>query len=128
MLGISILSHFSPMWPLYRNHSIDLKCKWMNWVLYNDNSVLKGFHGTLDLLFTLLLSVWKFYTCFNRMFLFSFKTGVRVLLCPHPVFVGTFKWLKFNVLQLFLIFWCIPIFLARVRKIYFLTHFISVLP
>ena len=44
-----------------------------------------------------IISMWKFYTCFSRMFLFSCNTDVRVLLCFHPVFVGTFTCLKFGV-------------------------------
>ena len=74
-----------------------------------------------------VISIWKFYTCFSRMFLFSCNTGIRVLLCFHPVFVGTFTYLKFGVLQLFLTFWSISTIFLLVRN-FFLTHFSRVLP
>ena len=61
-----------------------------------------------------IISMWKFYTCFSRMLLFSCNTGVRVLLCFHPVFVGTFTCFKFGVFS--------------ICQEFFLTHFRQVLP
>ena len=74
-----------------------------------------------------IISTWKFYTCFSRMFLFSCNTGIRVLFGFHPVFVGTFTCLKFGVLQLFLIIWSISTIFLFVTNFY-LTHFSPVLP
>ena len=37
-----------------------------------------------------IISMWKFYTCVSMMFPFSFNKDVRVLLCFHTVFVGSF--------------------------------------
>ena len=36
------LAYFNPMLPLYRNHSIDLLHKSVDWFLYNDNTGLNG--------------------------------------------------------------------------------------
>ena len=61
-----------------------------------------------------IISLWKFCTCFSRMFFFSCNTGVRVLFCFHPVFVRTFTRLKFGVFP--------------TCQEFFLTHFRPVLP
>ena len=75
-----------------------------------------------------IIFMWKVYSCFSRMFLFSRKAFVRVYFCFLPVFVWTFTRLTFDVLQLFLIFWGISLFFLLVRKIYFLTYLIPVFP
>ena len=75
-----------------------------------------------------IIFMWKVYSCFSRMFLFSHKVFVRVHFCFLPVFVWTFTCLAFDVLQLLLIFWGISLFSLLVRKIYFLTYFIPVFP
>ena len=73
-----------------------------------------------------IVFMWKFYTCFSRMFPFSCNTGIRVLLCFHPVFEATFTCLKFDVLQMFLCFGAFLQFSYSLEIL--LIHFNPVLP
>ena len=74
-----------------------------------------------------VIPMCKLYTCCNRMFLFSCRTGIRILLCFHPVFEGDFYMFEIWCFTTVL-FWSISIFFLFVRKICFLTHFTPVLP
>ena len=74
-----------------------------------------------------VIPMCKLYTCCNRIFLFSCRTGIRIFLCFHPVFEGDFYMFEIWCFTTVL-FWSISIIFLFVRKIYFLTHFTPVLP
>ena len=97
----------------YTEISFYLNCKLMDWVLYNDNSVLKGFHGTSEW----LLACHNIYVEILHMFQqdVPFLTQHRRQSSPlfSPCFCGDFFMFEM---------WCFSYLLGI-----FLTHFRSVL-
>ena len=63
------LAYFSLVLPLYWNHPIDLLCKSVDWLLYNDNT---GLNGKVDV--WLMKTVKINILIFRYMFLFSEPT------------------------------------------------------
>ena len=98
----------------------------MDWVLYNGNSVLKGFHGTSEWLLACHNIHVEILHLFQQDVPFLMQRRHQSFPLFSP-FVGTFTCLKFGVLQLFLIFWSISTIFLLVRN-FLLTHFSPVLP